>query len=361
VERLDLGVTPEGLLRTRVDPLAAGLSPAEAAAFHRAAAERLRALPGVVHAGVAIGAPFSTNYAVGIRVAGLDSLPRLAGGGPYIFRMDAGAINALDLRIIRGRTFTEADDRAGAPPVVVITDRMARTLWPEADPIGHCVMTSALDYACAAVVGVVADLNRQGLREPPFMALFMPLATAGPDDAPEMMLVRTAGPPERMVETIRRALLEIRSDLPYVSITPFESLVAPHARSWRLGATVFTAFGLLSLVVAGIGVYGVLSFSVARRLPELGIRTALGATSRHVLRLVVGGGVATAATGVVLGAGVAFAFAGRVQELLFDTRARDPVIYLMAGATLLGLALLASLVPALRAARADPLTVLRSE
>jgi putative ABC transport system permease protein len=128
-----------------------------------------------------------------------------------------------------------------------------------------------------------------------------------------------------------------------------------------LGAVVFTAFGVLSLIVAAIGVYGVLSFSVTQRLPELGIRTALGATGRNVLTMVVGGGVVTAAAGAVVGTALALALSGRIQGLLFDMSARSPLVYLLAGGVIVVLALIASLLPALRAVRADPLTVLRAE
>jgi predicted permease len=361
VQTLDMGFAPEHLLRVQVDLEEGGVPPQEIIGFYRTAAERVRALPGVTHAGLAAATPFGVNFAVGVRVPGLDSLPRLAGGGPYIFRLGADAIEALDLRIVRGRGFTPADDRVGAAPVTIVTERMARTLWPQADPLAQCVFVSDVPDVCAPIVGVAADLHRQGLREPPFIALFMPLASTDPNAPPRVLLVRTAGPPERLVETVRRELLALRPNLPYVSITPYETIVAPHARSWRLGAVVFTAFGVLSLIVAAIGVYGVLSFSVTQRLPELGIRTALGATGRNVLTMVVGGGVATAAAGAVVGTALALALSGRIQGLLFDMSARSPLVYLLAGGVIVVLALIASLLPALRAVRADPLTVLRAE
>jgi hypothetical protein len=264
------------------------------------------------------------------------------------------------VRLVRGRLFTEVDDRRGAAPVAVLTERTARLLWPVGDALGQCVMITEVP-GCTPVVGVVADLHRQGLQEAPFMALFLPLGATAPDQPPHAILVRTAGPPEGMVESLRRTLQALRPDLPYVHIQPYQAVIASHARSWRLGATVFTAFGVLSLVIAAIGVYGVLSFTVARRMPELGIRTALGATSRTVLRMVVGGGVATAAAGVALGSAIGLALSGRIQGLLFETSAREPVVFLAAAGTIIAFALGASLVPGVRAARADPLAVLRAE
>jgi putative ABC transport system permease protein len=314
----------------------------------------------VTHAGVSVGAPFMANYAVGIQVTGMDSLPQLAGGGPYLFTVGGGALEALGVRLRSGRLFNEMDDRRGAAPVAVITERTARLLWPDADPLGRCLTVTDV-AGCAAVVGVVADLHRQGLREPPFMALFLPLAAVAPDRPPQIILVRTAGPPDGLVESLRRSLLALRPDLPYVHIQPYEELIANQARSWRLGAIVFIAFGVLSLAIAAIGVYGVLSFTVARRMPELGIRAALGATSRTVLRMVVGGGVATAVAGVALGSTLGLVLSGRIQGLLFETSGREPAVFLVAGATIVTLALAASLAPGIRAARADPLAVLRAE
>ena len=193
------------------------------------------------------------------------------------------------------------------------------------------------------------------------MALFVPLGAVAPEQPPQVIMVRTLGPPERLAEALRRELLALRPDLPYVNIQPYRAVIAPHARSWPLRATVFTAFGVLSLLVAAIGVYKVLSFTVARRMPELGIRTALGATSRSVLTMVIGGGVATAAGGVVIGGALALGLSGRIQGLLFDTSAREPLVFLAAAGMIVALALAASLVPEVRAARADPLAVLRAE
>jgi predicted permease len=360
VVTLDLGFDPRHLLYVAVAVEQTSLSPTEALTFQRVAIERLRALPGVTEAGGVVGAPFTANYAVGLDVPGLDSVPSLAGGGPYGFEVSAGALRALGVRVQRGRPFTDADDRRGAAPVVMISERTARTLWPDADPLTKCVRLSDVP-GCTPVIGVVADVHRQGLREDPFMSVFLPLGAVDPDRPPQAIVVRTAGSPEAMVEPIRRTLLSLHPDLPFITVRPYESLISPQARSWRLGAAVFTAFGLLSLAVAAAGVFGVLSFTVAWRMPELGIRAALGATSRRVLLTVIGAGVATAAAGVVIGATLALAIGTRFQGLLFETSARDPAVFVGAAAVILGLAFVASLVPATRAARADPLSALRAE
>jgi hypothetical protein len=264
---------------------------------------------------------------------------------------------ALNVRLRRGRALTADDDRPGAPPAVVVTELMARTLFPDRDPLTQCV---AVDTGpCAPIVGVVADLHRQGLQERPFFLFFVALAAADPDRAPDALLVRVSGAPERMIDVVRRQLLALHGDLPYVRIEPYGARIAPQARSWRLGATMFTAFGLLSLLMGAVGIYGVLSFSVAQRTPELGIRAALGASPGAVLRMVVLGGLGIAGAGVLLGGMAAYGLAQRLEPLLFETSAREPLAYAIAGTALMFLALVSSLLPGMRAARTDPLVALR--
>jgi predicted permease len=356
VQSLDLGFAPAELLYVALP--GGDASVAAARSLYDAAAARLQRLPVVRNVGYSAGGPFLNNYATSVRAPGVDSFPRLAGGGPYYFRTSAGALEAMGVRITRGRLFTASDDRPGAQPVVVITQGMAQRLWPGADPLTKCLIIS--DRPCAPVVGVVADMHRQGLREKSFLLFFTPI---GADTAatPEALLVRVTGAPERAVEPIRRELLAMRADLPFIRIQSYESLIAPQARSWRLGANVFTAFGLVSLLLAALGVHGVLSYTVTQRTPELGIRAALGATPAHVMRTVLSTGLGTAAVGVAAGCVVALVAASRVQPLLFDTSARDPVVMAVAGVAILAIAVPATLIPGLRAARIDPLRALRAE
>ncbi|MEX2151962.1 MAG: ADOP family duplicated permease [Gemmatimonadaceae bacterium] len=358
VQSLDLGFDAQRLLHVDASLSRTGASPQEVSTFYRDAADRLRNVPGVTHAGLAIGAPFMSNYATGLRVPGMDTIPRQPGGGPYYFRVGAGTLEALGVRLLRGRFISADDDRVGAAPVTVVTDNMARTLWPGKNPLAQCLIISR--RPCANVVGVVADLHRQQLREPAFFLYFVPLSFT-PGQAPEVLIVRTAGPPGAMVEVIRRELLAMRNDLPYVHIEPYEALIAPQGRSWQLGATMFTVFGILSLLIALVGVYGVLSFSVTQRMPELGVRAALGATPFDVLRMIVAGGLGTALTGVLLGGIAALGLSRRIEPLLFETSAREPMMYVAAALVIAAGALVASMVPGMRAARADPVTALRSD
>jgi cell division protein FtsX len=264
---------------------------------------------------------------------------------------------------VSGRLITAADDRLGAAPVAVVTERTARTLWPGRGAIGECILLGEVRI-CHRVVGVVADLHRQALDENarPFLLYFTPLGLLqGEDAVPEQLLVRTVAAPDRAMEAIRAALLPLRADLPYVRILPFQDLIDRRARSWQLGASLLTVFGAVSLVIAAIGLYGVLSYAVAQRRRELGIRAALGASPKTLLGLVLWNGLVAGLVGVALGCTLALVLSRQLGELLFRTSPRDPLVYAVTGILVLAIAVIASAIPGRRATRADPLEALRAE
>jgi predicted permease len=359
VATLDMGFEPASMVRVQLDLEVTGMSEPEKAAFFRSAAEQLEQLPGVQSTALTIGAPFLTNYATGLRVPGLDSLPRLAGGGPYYFRVGSGFLETVGGRLIRGRSFNAEDDRPGAAPVAIMTNRMATALWPGEDALSKCIIVD--DGPCSQVVGVIADIHRQGIEEEPFMLYFVPLGAAAEAEVPEYLLVRTRGPVDPMIESIRRNLAELRADLPYISVKPFNEFIDRQAQSWRMGSAMFLIFGGLSLVIAAVGLYGVLSYSVTQRTHELGIRSAIGATPGHLRKMIVSGGLVAAAAGVGIGALFATLMSRQVETLLFQTSARDPLVFGAAAALVLIIALLASAIPGARATRIDPLRALRTE
>jgi hypothetical protein len=265
------------------------------------------------------------------------------------------------VRLLKGRRFTAADDRADAAPVVLVSDLMARTLWAGKDPLGQC-LTRGGKKQCNTVVGVVSDQHRSALEEErPFLLYFTPLGQDVDYGVPQLMLVRTTGDPERWTEPIRRELLAIRPDLPYLRLRSYQDLVDGRARSWRLGAAMLTVFGGLSLIIAAIGLYGVLSFAVTQRTQELGIRAALGATPSRLMKLILGNGVLTALVGTLLGTALALSLSRRITPLLFRTSALDLTVYLVTGVTILGVAVLASWIPGRRATRVEPVRALKAE
>ena len=358
VRQLDLGFNPRGLTYVRPNlpqRERSGIPP-----LHREALRRLGALPDVESVGLLHPAPFLGSVSVNVRAPGVDSMPRLTGGGPYLFTATAGALRALEVRLLRGRLWTDADLDSAAQPTVIITKQMADAVWPGQDPLQKCLIVSRRD--CAPVVGVINDFRRQQLREAPFMALFWPMAVGGdePPGSPQM-LVRMRGDVRRAEPVIRRLLLDIDPAQPYTTIVPYESWVDPKARSWRLGASVLTAFGALSLLLAAVGVYAVLSYVVASRTREIGVRAALGASPRDVMRTVIARGLMASVAGAVLGSVLAVAMGSRIEGLLFNTSARDPIAFGVAVGAVLLISLVATVLPGIRASRVDPLIALRTE
>jgi ABC-type antimicrobial peptide transport system permease subunit len=236
---------------------------------------------------------------------------------------------------------------------------MARTLWPGDEPLGQCLFIGADATECTRVVGVVEDAARNGFQDAAAMSYYLPSSQT--TWRPNTVYVRAEGAADDIVDDVSAALRGFSSDVRYVNVRPVRDLLDRQARSWIMGATMFTIFGLLALVVAMIGLYSVLAFDVAQRTREMGIRTALGARRARILRLVISQGAIIGGVGVVLGLGAAYLAAPYIQHLLFDTSPRDPTIFVTVAFVLLAVSVAASLVPALRATRVDPVTALRTD
>jgi len=373
VRSLDLGLDVDRLLLAQIEFESGNLAPgvstdglppvSEAQVrnqIYRTAIERLREVPGVE--GVAgTSSPFQWAFATSLKVAGWDSLPRLPGGGPYFHDVTPGYLGAVGLRILQGRGLEESDG-PGDEKVAVVSETMARALWPGEDPLGKLLLVDE-EETPFTVVGVTEDASRGRLREEAHMAFYMPIAQR-PERRINALYVRWSGgggAAAALTPQVGAVLRSVSPGVRYGYVRPLSDILDPQARSWTLGATLFTVFGILALLVAAVGLYSVLAFDVAQRTRELGIRTALGAEKRRLLRTVVGGGVRLAAAGVVLGIGAALVAGPRVEELLFDVSPRDPAVLSAVALALLVVSLAASLVPGLRATRVDPMTALRSE
>ncbi len=359
VVRIDLGFEPERVLTATMDLAAAGLSRADGNALYLRMLERIQALPGVDHAAAAVGNPFGWSHAMSVAVPGRDQLPRLPSGGPYYQAVTADYFPTMGTQVLHGRGFTPAD-RAGAPPVVVINETFARLVWPGENPVGKCVrLGSSPD--CREIVGVVPEAKRYAVIEEPTMHLFLPLAQNDFSAPISALLVRPEGRPDDMVAAVQREMQSVKSNLPFARVVPLADLVAPSIRPWRLGTTMFGLFALLALVLAAVGLYGVLAYTVGQRTHELGVRIALGAQRNDVLRLVVGQGVRVAGVGVAVGAIVALLGGRAVASLLYGVSPHDPVVLGLAVVVLLTVAIFASYLPARRASRVDPMVALRYE
>jgi ABC-type antimicrobial peptide transport system permease subunit len=242
--------------------------------------------------------------------------------------------------------------------VVVVSEAMARVLWPGKDALGQCIQVD--NMPCATVIGIAEDANQRSLIDDARVHYYLPIAQFRPAEG-FALLLRMRGDPAQQVESVRKALQAVMPGETYVTVRPMGEMVDRERRSWKVGATMFLAFGVLALLVAAVGLYGVITYNVAQRMHELGVRVALGAQSSDVVRLVVGQGVRFAVAGVLVGLALALFAARWIQPLLFQQSARDPATYGAVGAILLAVALVASAVPALRATRADPNTALRGD
>lgn len=357
VVALDLGMDAERVIVVTVDLEADGYSAARVDTFFKAAAARVEKLPGVESVSLAATIPFATSQAVSLSVPGVAELPQLATGGPYINAVSEDFFRTMGSRIVRGRSFTSHG--TSSAPEAILNETMAALLWPNRPAIGRCVKIGGAEAPCSTVVGVVEDTRREALIEDQTMQFFVPLEQAPKHLVSRALFARISLPARDKVGAIRREIQALAPELPYVEGRPLSDLLQPQLRRWRLGARVLTAFGLLSLGLAALGLYGVVGHTMARRSFELGVRFALGASRRHVTWLALKQGLLIALAGSAGGAVIALLGAPRLQPLLFGVSASNPLILSAAATVIVAVAILASYVPSRRASRLDPGAVLR--
>lgn len=269
-----------------------------------------------------------------------------------------GYFATMGTRILRGRGI-EAGDLAGAPGAVVVSSSMAKKLWPAEDPMGKCIRIGADSEPCFYVVGVAEDIKNSKLSDDPGLYYYLSAEQYHPERTG--LLLRVHGDAEERVESVRRELQKLMPGVSYITVTPFSDVIGRQIQSWSLGAAMFMVFGALALVLATIGLYGVIAYNVVQRSHEMGVRLALGAQEGDVVWLVVRQGLLLAAVGVALGGVATFLAARKVGPLLFDVSPHDPVVYCGVVVVMLAVAAAASFIPARRAARVDPNVALRAE
>ena len=363
VQAIDLGFKADRVLMATMDLAATGVPRAERDALFLKMLERLQALPGVTSAAATVGSPFGWSHGVSVSVPGRDSMPRVPTGGPYYQVVTPDYFAAMGTPLLRGRGLTSAD--AAGPPVVVINETFARLVWPGDDALGKCIRLGD-GPECREIVGVVPEAKRYGVVEAPNLYIYRPMRTGDFGSSDEYanisaLLIRPAGRPESMISAVQREMQAVAPDLPFASVVPLADRVAPSMQPWRLGATMFGLFGSLALLLAAVGLYGVLAYSVTRRRKEIGLRIALGARVTHIVQLIAGQGVRLVAIGLGLGLLGALAAGRAIKSLLYGVSSADPMVLLAVAVVLLVVAGLASLIPARRAARVDPMLILRSE
>ena len=355
VKNVHLGYDTEQVLWANVNLRGMKMDSVQQVALRERLLERAQSLPRVEQASRAMTLPFSLIWNASLFVSGIDSVDKL---GEFTIQAASPTFFAtMGTRLLRGRGIT-ADDRADAPKVMVVSLGMAKRLWPNEDAIGKCIRVGDVTNPCRTVVGIAEDVRRHSLSKPE-LHYYMPIEQWAPTEGE--VVVRTRGPAATQAEAIRRSLQALMPGASYVTVTPMETILGNQTRSWRLGATMFTVFGSLALALAAIGLYSVIAYNVTQRMHEMGVRIALGAQGRDVIGLVVREGLVVVMPGVAGGASVAL-YAGRwIAPLLFDVSPRDLSVMASVVVTLIVVAITASWLPALRAARVDPCEALRAD
>jgi predicted permease len=358
VKRLDLGFAVDETILAELSFTKGSVPRSDRDALVSALVDRVKRAPGVALATLTTTAPYWTLTFENISIPGRDSLPNdlqappMNPVAPEFFR-------AMGIRLIAGRELSP-DDRADGERVAVVNETMARRVWPGEAALGRCIKVGADTMPCTTVVGIVADVGFQSLREVPPPQFYVPVAQSR--GGTTFIVARTDGSDAREVASrIRGALRGAHPNMESIDVRPIADLLAPEIRPFRLGAMMFGVLGGLALLLAGVGLYAVISFGVARRKRELGIRSALGARLNDVVGLVMGESVRLTAAGVVLGLVIALLLGRVVEAMLFGASPRDPTVFAVVAVTLVAVAALAGAIPAWRASRVDPVTALRDD
>jgi predicted permease len=322
-------------------------------------AARVREVPGVISVAVAAGTfPMGNASASGFSVPGAKRV-RFERGGPYQAAVTTDFFATIGARIIKGRNFTAEEERSGGR-VVIVNDVIAKGYWPNENPIGKCVMYGD-DKTCSTVVGVVGTVLQFSLINDERAIAYVVPRHPGNDAPPAAMLVRVEGPPEAIVPLVRRELQALDAAMPFVNVKAYSELVAPQLQPWRLGATMFTVFGIIAVLIAAVGLYSVTAYWVSQRTHEIGVRMALGAQRGDVVRLVAMQSARATVAGLLLGGIVALVASRWITDMLYETSPYNPAVYGWAAAVLAIAAVVASVVPARRSTAVDPAMAIKTE
>ena len=326
------------------------------------AIQRLEAIPGVQSTSLATHPPFEGMHAFEVFVPGRDSIPFTGGRGPFVTGGSPNHLQTLGIQVRQGRMFTDQEAASGAR-VVVVSENMAQGIWGPESALGQCLIIDTEDSPCWDVVGVVESSRLTAITGENPWQYYVPLgeSTASLEMEPGVIMVRAAGDPGPLLATVRRELRNLDPGVRFAHVHLQQDLIDPQLRSWKLGATMFSLFGILALVVAAVGLYSVLAFNVARRTREMGVRSAVGASRARLLRMVLRQAVGVTGLGVGVGLAVALYFSNLMEDLLFNTSPRDPVVFVGVVIVLLVVALAAAAIPAWAAAKVDPMGALRAD
>jgi putative ABC transport system permease protein len=369
VTRTPSGLVPDHVLTLRVSPPPAPYrTQADIVRFFDAVLERVRALPGVQVAGASTGLPLanaSGDWSFDIEGRPFAPGRRHSGAADW-YTVTPGYFEALRVPLVAGRLPAVGDDAQSRAPAIFLNETAARQFFPSGDAIGHRMLLSGRDQPWRTIAGIVGDVRHRGLDTPAMAEMFIPLAQFrhfSPTGQARglTVVVRTARDPRAVVPQVRGALRAVDPDVPAAQVRDMIEVVAASVADRRLNMVLMASFGVLALTLAAIGVYGVMAYQVVQRSREMGVRLALGASPRNVRAMVVRDAMRLVACGLACGGVAAIAVSRSVSHLLFGVDARDLTTLAGAAALLAAVGLLASIVPALRATRVDPIAALRAE
>jgi putative ABC transport system permease protein len=378
LQQVDAGINPEGVLTMNIGlPGAKYPTPEKRLAFFSQLLDRVRAIPGVQSAGTNSGLPLAGNNWG--RTFTVEGFPVLSFGETPIINhcvISPGYFRTMGIPILKGRDFDERDIAPAKVPqltvrgesmpgaatgVAIIDERLAREYWPDHDPIGKRIRFGPPEdnEPWHTIVGVVGEVKHERLDASTRKSVYLPHAQVPIGGS--RLAIRTDGRPESLIGAVRNQVRELDPDLPVSRIMPMTEVVARSVWQPRLYTALFGVFAAVALILATVGIYGVMSYAVTQRTREIGLRMALGAQRKDVLKLVVGQGILLAAIGVGVGLGAALALTRLMSTLLFSVTATDPITFAAVSVLLAGVAIGACFIPARRAARVDPMIALRYE
>jgi len=360
LQKVDPGFNPDNALMASIAlPRRKFPEADQQAAFYKQLIENVSTLPGVQAVGASNDIPLSgSNTIFGFEIQGRPQQPAGAGQSTNYFAVSADYFKAMGIPLLRGRVFTEQDTK-NTTRVAVINETMAKRFFPGEDPIGQRIHITNGPTTYREIVGIVGDVKQSGLDQDTPLQTYEPYTQ---QPFTNMSLVtRASGDPTGLSAAIRNQVLQIDKEQPVFSIATLDRLVSTSIAQQKFSMLLLGVFAAVAMVLAAVGIYGVLSYAVTQRTHEIGIRMALGAGRAAVLRLVVGHGMTLTLIGIAAGLAAAFLLTRLMSTLLFGVSATDPLTFSLIALLLLTIALLACWIPARRATKVDPMIALRSE
>jgi putative ABC transport system permease protein len=358
---IDIGFRADHLLTMRTVP-ARTMTHTDRMNYYDRVIAGVRALPGVENAAFVSDLPFQqSGNSQAFQIEGRSTQEN----GPVqlaLYRVGTNNyLKTLGVRAIGGRLIEESDG-ANAAPVIVITETFARRLWMGESPLGHRLKIGGPDTPWHTIIGVVADVHERGYEPAMMPGMYLPaVQTPNAQSDPRELLVRTKGDPAGMAEAVRRIIWSVNPQQPVARVRTMDDLIDLDVADRKQQTILLGSFAALALLLAAIGLYGVLSYGVTQRSREIGLRIALGASSTNVTRMIVGQGLGLTGAGLAVGCAASLLTTRAMSKLLYGVQATDPATFAAVAAVLAGIATIACWIPARRASRLDPMVALRDE